>query len=65
MLPPMLTAEILAAYDKALKASFSIPSYTKYWFDKDGMHAEPVDIRKLHNPRARPLIDAVVSLILH
>ena len=62
------TPWLQAQYDRALAESFTQSragkSHVRYWFDDAGMHVKPVDIWQ-RNPRARALIDAVVSLILH
>jgi hypothetical protein len=68
------TPELQAAYDRALAASFSAARadklwngpWVRTWFDHRGeLHCDPVDVRKPVNPRARALIGAVVSSILH
>jgi hypothetical protein len=68
--------ELEALYDKAMSRSFTMlkdvirggKAYThlRYWVDETvGFRVAPVDVRQPRNPRARALIDAVVSLILH
>jgi hypothetical protein len=70
------TPELQAAYDRALAASFTasragkaLAFYGQYWerirLENGEMRIDAIDIRKPNNPRARALIDAVVSLILH